>query len=142
MNIFFKKLNPNATAPTYRSIGAAGADLRACFDYPNSQWDMAPGEQATVPTGIAVSVPHGMIGLIVACDDLGYRSSLVPANNGIICEDYHDEIVVCLRNQSNEYVHRIVNGDRIAQVIFVPYERGEFVCQDIDNKVGGLNDDN
>ncbi len=128
MNVYFRKLKPNATAPAYRSIGAAGADLRACFADQDTQCYIAPGMQVTIPTGIAVCVPYGMIGLVIACDDLGCKSGLVPANKvGVICENYHDEIVVCLRNQS-EYVHRIVNGDRIAQVIFVPYEQGEFVC--------------
>lgn len=142
MNIFFKKLNPNDNRAHIQKYLCGWRRFESLFRRPKHAVDMAPGEQATVPTGIAVSVPYGMIGFVIACDDLGCRSGLVPANNvGVIGAGYLDEIVVCLRNQS-EYVHRIVNGDRIAQIVFVPYERGEFVCQDIDDKVGGLNDDN
>ena len=127
MDIFFKKVNPNATVPTYGNAGSAGADLRACFDDKDTHCDIAPSMQVTIPTGIAVCIPHGMIGLVLACDDLACKKGLVLANVGVIPEGYLGEIVVRLSNQS-EYVHRIVNGDRIAQIVFVPYQRGEFVC--------------
>lgn len=56
MNIRVKKLNENATLPTYGSEYAAGADLYACM---NEAITINPGETVMVHTGLAMEIPAG-----------------------------------------------------------------------------------
>ena len=60
-NIKVKKLNPNATLPTYGSAYAAGADLYACMDTPVT---VNPHETVMFHTGLAMEIPQGYAGLI------------------------------------------------------------------------------
>ena len=61
--VFFKKLDPRATTPTYGSEYAAGADLYAVAD---AEIAIAPGATVLVHTGIAMEIPLGYVGLIYA----------------------------------------------------------------------------
>ena len=112
-----KKLNPNATLPTYGSAEAAGADLYACLDAPVT---IAPGETAWIGTGIALEVPKGCAGLVYARSSLGVKRGLAPANKvGVIDSDYRGEIRVVLLNHGKE-THTITHGERIAQFVITP----------------------
>ncbi|MPN20768.1 Deoxyuridine 5'-triphosphate nucleotidohydrolase [bioreactor metagenome] len=79
-----------------------------------------PGETAVLPTGLAVALPEGSVGLVFGRSGLGIRHGIVPANAvGVIDADYRGEILVGLTNHSAEpYI--IVPGDRIAQLVVVP----------------------
>ena len=57
-------LHPDARAPERTRPGDAGYDLRAV-----EPAVLAPGERAVVPTGVAVAVPEGAAGLVVALDE-------------------------------------------------------------------------
>ena len=112
-----KKLNPNATLPTYGSAEAAGADLYACLDAPVT---IAPGETAWIGTGIALEVPKGCAGLVYARSSLGVKRGLAPANKvGVIDSDYRGEIRVVLLNHGKE-TQTITHGERIAQFVITP----------------------
>lgn len=112
-----KKLNPNATIPTYGSAEAAGADLYACLSEPVS---IQPGETAWIPTGLALEVPKGCAGLVYARSSLGVKRGLAPANKvGVIDSDYRGEIKVVLLNHGKE-VQTIQHGERIAQFLITP----------------------
>lgn len=118
-----KKLHPQAQLPTYGSQYAAGADLYACLDEPVT---IAPGQTVLVPTGIAVEIPVGYVGLIYARSGLACKQGLAPANKvGVIDADYRGQILVALFNQSPE--DRIVEpGMRIAQMVITPYLTVEY----------------
>ncbi len=122
MNI--KKLNENATIPTYGSAYAAGADLYACED---GDVTIAPAETKLIHTGIAMEIPEGLVGLIFARSGLASKKDLAPANKvGVIDSDYRGEIMVALHNHGT--VERTVaNGERIAQIVFTPYMSADFV---------------
>lgn len=112
-----KKLNPNATIPTYGSAEAAGADLYACLSEPVT---IQPGETAWIPTGLALEVPKGCAGLVYARSSLGVKRGLAPANKvGVIDSDYRGEIKVVLLNHGKE-VQTIQHGERIAQFLITP----------------------
>ena len=57
----WKRLRPQAEAPRRATPGAAGLDLCACLDAPLT---LAPGQLALAPTGVAVEIPEGMVGLL------------------------------------------------------------------------------
>ena len=86
MHVNVKKLNDKAILPTYGSANAAGADLYACLDAPLT---IAPHETAMVHTVLAMELPEGYAGLIVARSGLASKRNLAPANKvGVVdhCE--------------------------------------------------------
>ncbi len=126
LNVNVKKLNENATLPTYGSEYAAGADLYACL--PKSV-KIKPNETAFINTGIAIELPLGTVGLIYARSGLACKKDLAPANKvGVIDCDYRGEVMVAIHNHGKE--ERIIeNGERIAQLLIAPYYTAEFTCQ-------------
>lgn len=113
-----KKLNPNATIPTQATPGSAGFDLYACLD---KSAVILPGRTYRIPTGLAIQMTPGLVGLIYARSGTAIKQGLRPANCvGVIDCDYRGEYIVALHNDSDEI--RVVNhGDRIAQLVFTHY---------------------
>ncbi len=123
MKLNVKKLNENATLPTYGSACAAGADLYALTD---GAIEIKSGETLLVHTGIAMQIPDGYVGLIYARSGLATKRGLAPANKvGVIDSDYRGEIMVALHNHSDK-AQSIENGERIAQIVITPYLTVEF----------------
>ena len=122
-----KKLNARATVPTYGSSSAAGADLYACLV---SSVRIKPSETAMIPTGLALEIPDGYVGLIYARSGLACREGLAPANKvGVIDSDYRGEIVVALFNHSSEE-RTVEDGQRVAQLVITPYVTADFILSD------------
>lgn len=120
----FKKLDQNAIMPTYGTEHSAGADLYAVTSDPV---EIGPGETKFIKTGLALEIPDGLVALIFARSGLACKQGLAPANKvGVIDSDYRGEIMVALHNHSRE-VRRVSNGDRIAQIGFLPYYTARFV---------------
>ncbi len=120
----FKKLRPEAQAPAYQTPYAAGADLYAALEKKVRIYSRAT---KFIPTGIAAEIPEGYVGLIFARSSLACKSGVAPANKvGVIDSDYRGEIMVALHNHSLNDV-TINPGDRIAQLVIVPYLTAEFV---------------
>lgn len=133
--IEIKILNDKATIPTYGSIDAAGADLYACIE--NNETIM-PHETKLIKTGIAIAIPKGLVGLIFARSGLASKRGLAPANKvGVIDADYRGEIMVALHNHTN-VEQTIESGERIAQIAFIPYIKGNFnVVDELEETVRG-----
>ncbi len=125
MKLRIKKLNPNATIPSYGTDYAAGADLYACIDEPVS---IGCGETKMIGTGIAMEIPTGYVGLVFARSGLACKKGLAPANKvGVIDSDYRGEIKVALHNHNGFGDALTVEaGERIAQISIVPYLKAEF----------------
>lgn len=129
--INIKKLNENAVTPTYGSEFSAGADLYALSDEPIV---IAPHETVLVHTGVAMEIPTGYVGLVFARSGLATKRALAPANKvGVIDSDYRGEIMVALHNHGSE-PKTVENGERIAQLVLVPYISADF------NEVDELSD--
>lgn len=134
IKVIIKKLNDRAVVPSYGSVCAAGADLRALTD---RDIEIAPGETYLVHTGIALQIPDGLAGFIYARSGLASKSGLAPANKvGVIDSDYRGEIMVALHNHSNKSA-TIRCGDRIAQIVFAPYYEAEFTDGEFDETERG-----
>ena len=117
MNVAVKKLKENAILPTYGSAQAAGADLYACLA---ADLTIAPGETAFVPTGLAMELPLGHVGLIYARSGLACKRDLAPANKvGVIDSDYRGEFIVALHNHGKN-PQTISHGERVAQLVITP----------------------
>ena len=123
MSIKIKRLNEKALIPTRGSAGAAGWDLYACLD---EKIVIPAGHTVKIGTGLAIAVPHGFFGAIFARSGLATKQGLRPANCvGVADEDYRGEYIVALHNDSN-VAQMIEPGERIAQLLILPYGMGEF----------------
>ena len=123
MIINIKKIRPEAVIPTSGSQFSAGYDLYACLDAPLI---IPPHQNRKIGTGLSVEIPDGFFGAIFARSGLASKSGIRPANCVGVCDsDYRGEYIVPLHNDSD--VDYTVNpGDRIAQMIVLPYLPVEF----------------
>lgn len=123
MELQFKRLNDLAQIPTRGSEYAAGYDLYAASSY---DIEIEPHKTVKIGTGIAVAIPAGNFGGIFARSGLATKKGLAPANKvGVVDSDYRGEVIVALHNDTNE-VQTVQAGDRIAQLIIVPFTPVEF----------------
>ena len=126
-NIEIKKLDERAIIPTYGTEFSAGADIYALLDEPVT---IAPGETKLIHTGLAMAIPEGIVGLNFARSGMATKRGLAPANKvGVIDSDYRGEVMVALHNHC-EVLQTVEHGDRIAQMVFVPYYTAEFELKD------------
>lgn len=123
MIIDIKKLNDNAIIPTQANKGDAGFDLYACIE---NDITIPVGETVKVPTGVSIAIPDGYFGAIFARSGLATKQGLRPANCVGVCDSaYRGEYIVALHNDSME--NRVISkGDRIAQLIIMPFLSAEF----------------
>lgn len=126
MELSIQKLSPNAVLPGFATSGSAGLDLCACLDAPITLERYAKGAAESrwscvkVPTGLAMAIPEGYVGLIFARSGLATKHGLTPANCvGVIDSDYRGEILVGLQN-SGDSQFTVQPGDRIAQLMIAP----------------------
>lgn len=126
-NVKIKKLSEKAVVPTYGTVCAAGADLYAVLGEPVT---IAPHETKFISTGLAFEIPVGLVGLVFARSGLSCKEDLAPANKvGVIDADYRGEVKVVLHNHGTQ-VRTIENGNRIGQIVFVPYVQAQFETVD------------
>lgn len=113
-----KRLNEMAIIPTRGSKEAAGYDLYAAI--PESI-RINPHETVKVGTSLAFELPKGTFGAIFPRSGLATKQGLRPANCIGVCDsDYRGEYIVAVHNDSNE-IQMIAPGERIAQLILMPY---------------------
>ena len=135
MEVKVKKLKENAIIPTRGSQESAGYDLYACCD---DVIIIDPHKTVKIGTGLSIQPPKGYFGAIFARSGLATKRSLRPANcTGVCDQDYLGEYIVALHNDSN-YPEVINPTDRIAQLIFLPYQNVDFnEVDELDNTERG-----
>ena len=122
VDVLIQRLDPDVPLPTYAHPGDAGADLVSTQDV-----TLAPGERAAVPTGIAIALPAGYVGLIHPRSGLALKHGVSMVNApGTIDAGYRGEIKVLLVNHDGKSSFVIQRGDRIAQLVIQRVERGLF----------------
>lgn len=123
--IKIKKLRENAKIPSHGSACAAGYDLYACIE--NDGCVIIPPHSCVkIGTGLAIAVPDGYFGAIFARSGLATKENLRPANCvGVADSDYRGEYIVALHNDG-EAERTIYSGDKIAQLVVIPYLAVEF----------------
>jgi dUTP pyrophosphatase len=117
------RLDPDLPPPAYAHPGDAGADLVTTVDV-----TLKPGERVLVPTGIALALPDGYVGLVHPRSGLAARHGLSIVNApGTIDAGYRGEVKVCLINLDPTDAVELHRGDRIAQLLIQRFERAAFV---------------
>lgn len=109
--------------PVYAHPGDAGADLTAA-----EAFELAPGERATVPTGVSIALPDGYVAFVVPRSGLAARHGITIVNSpGTVDAGYRGEIRVTVLNTDAVHPFSIEVGDRIAQLIVMPVSRARFI---------------
>lgn len=117
------RLDRDLPLPARAHDADAGVDLYTAEDV-----ELGPGERALVATGIAVAIPHGMVGLVHPRSGLAARVGLSIVNSpGTIDAGYRGEVKVTLINLDPRTAIVLRRGDRIAQLLVQRVELPELV---------------
>ncbi len=117
MELKIKKLHPDAKMPEYAHHDDAGFDLFAIQDI-----TLKVGERAMIPTGIAMEIPEGYVGLVWDKSGLAMKNGIKTCG-GVVDSMYRGEIMIGLINLSDaDYVFE--KGHKVAQMII---QKKEFV---------------
>lgn len=123
-----KKLIDTAILPTRGHSDDAGIDLYVCItdedlmEYGEGNGIvLKPGDVYMFDTGIAFDLPEGYFGLVVVRSSIGIKKQLRLMNQaGVIDQGFKDSVKIALHNFGSE-PQEIRHGDRIAQMILLPY---------------------
>ena len=120
-----KKLRGNAVLPVRGSAFAAGYDLCACLEGDETVI-IPPHHTVKIGTGLAFALPECTFGAVFARSGLASKQDLRPANCvGVVDSDYRGECFIALHNDGTQE-RTIRHGDRIAQLVLLPFLPMEF----------------
>lgn len=123
-----KLLTETAKVPTKGAIGSAGYDI---YSDNKNKLIILPGTMMKIHTGIAVDVPEGYFAGIFARSGMAFKHSGRPINCvGVIDHGYIEEVIVGLYNDSDRAPIVIEPGERIAQMILLPFKDIDFEVVD------------
>ena len=116
-----KRLDEKAVIPKRGSASAAGYDIYSIEDV-----SLPSGETKLIRTGLSMEIPENYFGGVFARSGLAVKEGIRPANCvAVIDADYRGELMVPLHNDSKEE-RRITVGERIAQLVILPFLPVEF----------------
>lgn len=111
------------TVPSYSHPGDAGADLSSA-----EALTLAPGQRATVATGVSIALPDGFVAFVVPRSGLAAKHGITIVNSpGTVDAGYRGELKVTLLNTDITNSFDIAVGDRIAQIIIMPVTQARFI---------------
>jgi len=111
-----KKLSPTAILPSYAHTDDAGLDL--CAD---ETIIIQPGERQLIPTGLAMAIPSGYVGLIWDKSGIASQHGL-KTMAGVIDAGYRGEVKILVYNLSNQ-PYTVQARTKIAQMLIQPVEQ-------------------
>lgn len=121
MQIKIKKLHKDAVIPSYSKPGDAGLDITAVAKISNTSFE------CTYSTGIAVEIPRGYVGLVFPRSSIKNKELSLSNSVGVIDSGYRGDIQFTF-NKLNGLDSIDYNvGDRIAQLVIIPYPQIEFL---------------
>lgn len=128
LKIKIKRLNPEATVPKYSKLGDAGMDLTAVLVHHDEFGNLV------CHTGVAMQIPKGYVGLLFPRSSITKKNLSMSNCVGVIDSGYRGEIIVKFKPiksfGSRNYDESYDIGDRVAQIIILPYPQIEFVETD------------
>jgi dUTP pyrophosphatase len=121
-DVLIRRLDPGVPLPGYAHPGDAGADLVTAADV-----ELAPGQRAIVPTGLAIALPAGYAAFVHPRSGLAARHGVTIVNApGTVDAGYRGEIKVTMLNTDATETVRFLRGDRIAQLVIQRVEHARF----------------
>ena len=114
----------NNDTPEHAEPFSAGVDIRAYIE--NDNIILQPMQQQLISTGLYIELPTGTFGMITPRSGLAAKYGITITNSpGVIDSSYRGELKVILKNLG-DLPFEIHNGDRIAQLILMNYNKIEF----------------
>lgn len=138
MKVRIKKLNDNAVLPTKAHATDAGFDLYCTSTEVN--WGT---RKLTCHTGLAFEIPDGYVGLIFPRSSVSNKPLMMANSVGVIDSGYRGEVTAKfnITGMNEIYANNYQVGDKIAQMIIIPYPEIEFEevesLSDSDRGTGG-----
>ena len=129
MDVKIKKLNENAVIPSYAHDTDAGLDLVATsYEYKENIDCHVYG------TGLAVEIPEGYVGLLYPRSSNRKTNAYMCNHVGVVDSGYRGEIMISFKNRDKikegeipQLIQPYEVGDKIAQLIIMPYPKIKFV---------------
>jgi dUTP pyrophosphatase len=116
IELAIRRLREDAVLPERAYAGDAGLDLAAC-----ERHELAPGDRAVVPTGLAVAIPEGYAGFVQPRSGLAAKHGISVVNApGLVDSGYRGELRVVLLNTDRAEPFVVEPGMRIAQLVVLP----------------------
>jgi dUTP pyrophosphatase len=126
VEVLVRRLDPDLPLPEYALPGDAGADIVTAVDA-----ELAPGERAVLPTGLALALPEGYAAFVHPRSGLAARCGMSLVNApGTVDTGYRGEVKVIVINHDPARSLRLSRGDRIAQLVVQRVERVTFRAVD------------
>jgi dUTP pyrophosphatase len=125
MKVKIKKLHPDAVIPNYAREGDAGMDLTAISKAKDDNGNIV------YSTGLSIEIPTGYVGLIFPRSSVSKYNISLCNSVGVIDSGYRGEITLKFTHVKNDdmlYKRQpdYKEGDRIGQLIIIPYPQIEF----------------
>ena len=120
MKVKIKRLHPEAVIPSYAKHGDAGLDLTAVSRSYDDDNNYSYG------TGLAFEIPEGYVGLLFPRSSNSKKSLLLSNSVGVIDSGYRGEVSMKFKETTFPYGGEYRVGDRIGQLIIMPYPQIEF----------------
>ena len=120
-----KKLSPEAVIPSYATVGSAGMDVVAIskeYDDKNDCW--------VYHTGLSFQLPEGYVMLIFPRSSNRKTNYYLANHVGVLDSDYTGELMLMYKYRDNTILPATPPyqaGDRIGQIIIMPYPKVEFL---------------
>jgi dUTP pyrophosphatase len=142
MKVKIKKLHANATIPKYAKPGDAGMDLTATsFRVVFGSNGVNGVSYLEYGTGISIEIPEGYVGLVFPRSSISETCLILSNSVGVIDSGYRGEIKARFRYDGSGSTNAYASGERIAQLIIIPYPQIEFEevqeLQDSERGTGG-----
>tara|TARA_Y100000593_G_scaffold94509_1_gene193944 strand:- start:1289 stop:1720 length:432 start_codon:yes stop_codon:yes gene_type:complete len=119
VEVKIKKLHPDAVVPTYAKLGDAGMDLYAV----DMEWD--EHGNFVYRTGLSMEIPEGHVGLVFPRSSISKTPHSLRNSVGVIDSGYRGEIILKFGGNSHPTTYDV--GDRVAQIIIMPFPEVRFV---------------
>tara|TARA_R110000803_G_scaffold53097_2_gene108997 strand:- start:2562 stop:3236 length:675 start_codon:yes stop_codon:yes gene_type:complete len=120
-----KLTHPDAVVPQYSKTGDAGLDLQATTMVIDKEKN-----QITYGTGVSLEIPLGFVGLVYPRSSIRKTKLSLTNSVGVIDSGYRGEIMATFNYSNSESDETYSVGDRICQLMIVPYPKIDFILSD------------
>lgn len=118
IEVKIKRLHKDSVIPSYAKDGDAGMDLTA-----TRMW--FEGDNICYGTGLAFEIPKGYVGLLFPRSSNAKKDLLLSNSVGVLDSGYRGEVMLKFR-QTKNFSEAYSIGDRIGQIIILPYPQVKF----------------
>jgi dUTP pyrophosphatase len=128
MKVNIKKLIPDAKVPAYSRNGDAGLDITATSKEEDDR-------NIVYGTGLAIEIPEGHVGLLFPRSSLTKYDLILGNHVGVVDSNYRGELIFKFKRLQIDDPYKgwkeYEIGDRIGQLLIIPYPQIELV--EVDN---------